>query len=258
MRGRPVAGPACRYGERTSVNDDRFTGVSLQSHLPALNPPYMLKFWDSSVGKKVVMGVTGLILVGFVIGHMAGNMQVFIGPERFDAYARLLKHDIIELTWVVRITLIVSVVLHALAAYQLTMRNWAARPVDYAMRVPQVSTWASRLMRWGGVYLLLFLILHIGQFTLGWKWLLPEYTAEGAYGNVMFAFRRLPWVAVYVVAMFFLALHLYHGAWASLRTLGLAKPAAQPLERKLPLVIALIVAVGFSLVPLSVALGVVR
>ncbi len=218
----------------------------------------MLNFWNSTVGKKVVMAATGLILIGFVIGHMAGNMQVFMGAERFNAYARLLQHDIIELTWVVRITLVVSVGLHALAAYQLTMLNWSARPVDYANRVPQVSTWASRLMRWGGVYLLLFIILHIGQFTLGWKWLLPEYSPDGAYGNVVLAFHRLQWVAVYLVAMFFLALHLYHGAWASLRTLGLAPPAAQPLERKLPLVIALLVAVGFSLVPLGVALGVVR
>ena len=218
----------------------------------------MLKFWQNSVGKKVVMGLTGLVLVGFVIGHMAGNMQVFMGPERFNGYAKLLKHDLIEITWLVRITLLVSVVLHALAAYQLTMRNWAARPVDYAMREPQVSTYASRTMRWGAVYLFIFLILHIGQFTLGWKWLLPEYTAEGAYGNVVLAFARIQWVVLYLGAMFFLALHLYHGTWAVLRTLGVAQPSAQPLQRRLPLIIALVVTVGFSLVPLGVALGVVR
>ncbi|MEK6612184.1 MAG: succinate dehydrogenase cytochrome b subunit [Gemmatimonadota bacterium] len=218
----------------------------------------MLKFWQSSVGKKVVMGVTGLVLVGFVIGHMAGNMQVFMGPERFNGYAKLLKHDLIEITWLVRIVLLVSVVLHVTAAYQLTRRNWAARPVDYAIREPQVSTYASRTMRWGGVYLFIFLILHIGQFTLGWKWLLPEYTADGAYGNVVLAFERIQFVVLYLGAMFFLALHLYHGAWAVLRTLGVAQASAQPLQRRLPLIIALVVTVGFSLVPLGVALGVVR
>jgi succinate dehydrogenase / fumarate reductase cytochrome b subunit len=218
----------------------------------------MLNFWNSSVGKKVVMGLTGLILVGFAFGHMAGNMQIFMGPERFNGYARLLKVDLIEITWLVRLTLLASVVLHATSAYQLTRRNWAARPVDYAMREPQVSTYASRTMRWGGVYLFIFLILHLGQFTLGWKWLLPEYTAEGAYGNVVLAFERMQWVVLYLGAMFFLALHLYHGTWAVLRTLGVAQPSAQPLQRRAPLIIALVVAVGFSLVPLSVALGVVR
>jgi len=218
----------------------------------------MLKFWDSSVGKKVVMGLTGLVLVGFVIGHMAGNLQVFMGPERYNAYARLLQHDIIELTWTVRVVLFVSVVLHALSAWQLTRRSWAARPVEYALREAQVSTYASRTMRWGGVFLFVFLVLHLGQFTLGWKWLLPEYMPDGAYGNVVLAFSRPLWVVFYLVAMFFLLLHLFHGTWAVLRTLGVAKNAAEPLQRRLPLIIALVVTVGFSLVPLGVALGVVR
>ncbi len=218
----------------------------------------MLKFWNSSVGKKVVMALTGLVLVGFVIGHMAGNLQIFAGPERYNAYARLLQHDIIELTWAVRVALFVSVVLHALSAWQLTRRSWAARPVEYAMQEAQVSTYASRTMRWGGVFLFVFLILHIGQFTLGWKWLLPEYVPDGAYGNVVLAFGRPLWVVVYLVAMFFLMLHLLHGTWAVLRTLGVAKNAAEPLQRQLPLIIAVVVTVGFSLVPLGVALGVVR
>jgi succinate dehydrogenase / fumarate reductase cytochrome b subunit len=218
----------------------------------------MLNFWNSSVGKKVVMGLTGLILVGFVLGHMAGNLQVFMGPERYNAYARLLQEDIIELTWAVRIALLVSVTLHAVAAYQLTRRNWSARPVEYAQRESQVSTYASRTLRWGGVYLFVFIVLHLGQFTLGWKWLLPEYVRGAAYGNVVLAFERPLWVGFYLVAMFFLLLHLFHGTWAVLRTLGVAKNAAEPLQRRLPLIIALVVTVGFSLVPLGVALGFVR
>lgn len=218
----------------------------------------MLNFWNSSVGKKVVMGLTGLILIGFVLGHMAGNLQVFMGPERYNAYARLLQEDIIELTWAVRIALLVSVTLHAVAAYQLTRRNWSARPVEYAQRESQVSTYASRTLRWGGVYLFVFIVLHLGQFTLGWKWLLPEYVRGAAYGNVVLAFERPLWVGFYLVAMFFLLLHLFHGTWAVLRTLGVAKNAAEPLQRRLPLIIALVVTVGFSLVPLGVALGFVR
>jgi succinate dehydrogenase / fumarate reductase cytochrome b subunit len=218
----------------------------------------MLKFWDSSVGKKVVMGLTGLVLVGFVIGHMAGNLQIFMGMERYNAYAKLLQEDIIEVTWAVRVALLVSAVLHALAAWQLTRRSWDARPVPYALREAQVSTYASRTMRWGGVFLVAFIIIHLGQFTLGWKWLHPEFVRGAAYGNVVLAFERPVWVVFYVVAMFFLLLHLLHGTWAVLRTLGVAKNAADPLARRIPVIIAILVTVGFSLVPLGVALGVVR
>lgn len=218
----------------------------------------MLKFWSSSVGKKAVMGCTGLIVVLFVIGHMAGNLQIFMGAERFNAYARLLQDDIVEVTWTVRIVLLVSIALHVLAAWQLTQRAWAARPIDYDRREVQVSTYASRTMRWGGVFLLVFILVHLGQFTLGLKWLLPEYLRGAAYGNVVLTFQRPLWAVFYLAAMFFLLLHLSHGTWAVFRTLGLAKNAADPLARRIPWIIAIVVAVGFSLVPLSVVLGVVR
>jgi len=218
----------------------------------------MLKFWNSSVGKKVVMGCTGLIVVLFVIGHMVGNLQIFMGPVRYNAYAHLLQEDIVELTWAVRVVLFVSVVLHVLSAWQLTQRAWAARPVEYSVREAQVSTYAARTMRWGGVFLFVFIVVHLGQFTLGWKWLLPEYLRGAAYGNVVLAFGRPLWVVFYLVAMFFLTLHLSHGTWAVFRTLGVAKNAAEPMSGRLPWIIALVVTVGFSLVPLGVALGVVR
>ncbi len=217
---------------------------------------HLAKFWASSVGKKIVMGVTGIILVGFVIVHMAGNLQFFMGPERFNGYSKLLKHDVIELTWIVRLTLIASAILHVVAAYQLTMRNRAARPEDYQRRNPQVSTYASRTMRWGGVYLLLFIVYHIGHFTTGWFH--PAFSESGVYGNVVIGFRVLPVALFYLGAMAFLAMHLYHGVWASLRTLGLTRPSAEPLQRPLVLVLAIVVSVGFSLLPLSVALGVVH
>jgi succinate dehydrogenase / fumarate reductase cytochrome b subunit len=216
------------------------------------------KFWDSAVGKKIVMGATGLILVGFVIVHMAGNLQLFMGAERFNGYSKLLKHDIIELTWIVRITLLAAVTLHVAAAYQLVQRTKLARAIDYHDRQPQVSTYASRTMRWGGIYLLVFIVLHLLQFTVGYKPLLPEFSETGAYGNVIITFQRLQYSVFYLGAMFFLALHLYHGAWASFRTLGLARPSADPLHRRLALVIAIVVPVGFSILPLSIMLGLVR
>jgi len=214
------------------------------------------RFWDSSVGKKIVMGTTGLILVGFVALHMAGNLQFFAGSERFDAYSNLLQVDLIELTWLLRVTLLAAVVLHIVAAYQLTMRSRAARPEDYARRDPQVSTYASRTMRWGGVYLLLFIPYHLLHFTTGT--LHPSFVRGQAYGNVVVGFQTA-WVSLfYLGAMAILSLHLYHGAWAAFRTLGFARPSNDPLHRRLALAIAVIVPLGFSLLPLSVMLGFVR
>ncbi|MFI5244676.1 MAG: succinate dehydrogenase cytochrome b subunit [Gemmatimonadales bacterium] len=216
----------------------------------------LLRFWDSSVGKKIVMGATGLILVGFVVGHMAGNLQFFAGSERFNAYSHLLQVDLIEVTWLLRVVLLASAVLHVIAAYQLTMRNWAARPDDYERRDPQVSTYAARTMRWGGVYLLLFIPYHLLHFTTGT--LHPAFVRGQAYGNVVIGFQAA-WVSLlYLVAMAFLALHLYHGTWAAFRTLGFARPSNDPLHRRLALAIAVIVPAGFSLLPLSVMLGFVR
>jgi succinate dehydrogenase / fumarate reductase cytochrome b subunit len=213
----------------------------------------LLRFWDSSVGKKVVMGATGLILVAFVILHMAGNLQFFSGSERFNAYSHLLQVDLIELTWLMRLTLLGAVALHVTAAYQLTMRNRAARPAGYVKREPQVSTYAARTMRWGGVYLLLFIPYHILHFTTGT--LHPAFVRGAAYGNVVIGFQTT-WVALfYLGAMAFLGLHLYHGAWAMFRTLGIARPSNDPLHRRLALAIAIIVPAGFSLLPLSVLLG---
>lgn len=216
----------------------------------------LLRFWDSSVGKKIVMGATGLLLVAFVVLHMAGNLQFFAGPERFDAYSHLLQVDLIELTWLMRVTLLAAVGLHVTAAYQLTMRNRAARPVDYQRREPQVSTYAARSLRWGGVYLLLFIPYHILHLTTGT--LHPGFVRGQAWGNVVIGFQSV-WVSLfYLGAMAMLGLHLYHGAWAAFRTLGVARPSADPLRRRLALVIAVLVPLGFSLLPLSVMLGFVR
>ena len=214
------------------------------------------RFWHSSVGKKMVMGATGLILVGFIILHMAGNLQFFAGAERFNGYSHLLQHDLIELTWLLRLTLLAAVALHVLAAYQLTRRSWSARPEPYEKREPRVSTSAARTMRWGGVYLLAFIPYHILHFTTGTVH--PAFSRDGAYGNVVIGFQ-VAWVGFfYLGAMAILALHLYHGAWASLRTLGAVRPSADPLHRRVALAIAVVVPLGFSLLPLSVMLGLVR
>ena len=213
-------------------------------------------FWDSSVGKKAVMAVTGIIGVLFVVGHMVGNLQVFQGADRLNAYGHLLHGPLNELIWAARIVLLLALVLHVMAAWQLTMRNRAARPLDYAIRTPQVSTLASRTLRWGGVLLLVFIIYHLLDLTVGT--VNPAFQDGNVYANLLGSLQR-PLIAVfYIVAMAALALHLYHGAWSSMRTLGVSQASASPLKRRAAIVIAVVVAVGFAVVPLAVLLGMVR
>lgn len=226
---------------------------------------WVLTLYRSTIGKKAIMAVTGLVLVGFVIGHMAGNLQVFLGATKMNAYASFLK-SLGELLWLARIGLFVALVLHVLMAWQLTRQKQNARPVEYQSRAPQVSTVASRTMRWGGVLLLVFIVFHILHFTTGTVFpsastpdaMYPVWSATDVYGNIISAFRT-PWVvAAYVVAMLFLMLHLFHGAWSSVRTLGLARSSNHPLHRRVATVIALAVWLGFSVIPVAVFLGVIR
>ncbi|HEX8725231.1 MAG TPA: succinate dehydrogenase cytochrome b subunit [Gemmatimonadaceae bacterium] len=225
---------------------------------------WLVNLYRSTIGKKIIMAVTGLIGIAFVIGHMIGNLQAFVGQDRFDAYAAFLHGPFAEALWVVRVVLVVAVVLHVLMAWQLTQRARAARPVGYRKREPQVSTWASRTMRWGGVLLFVFIVFHILHFTVGAidpAGVFHNTDAMGrhdSYGDVVASFR-IWWVsAFYIVAMAFLGLHLYHGAWSSLRTLGVAHPSEHPMKRRISAVIAIVVWLGFTLVPLGVIAGIVH
>jgi succinate dehydrogenase / fumarate reductase, cytochrome b subunit len=226
---------------------------------------WALTVYRSTIGKKAIMAVTGLILVGFVIVHMAGNLQAFLGATRMNAYAAFLQSTV-ELLWLVRLVLLAALILHVLMAWQLTRIKQRARPVAYDTRSPQVSTVASRTMRWGGLLLLVFIVFHILHFTTGTVFpaastpdaMYPAWSHADVYGNVIAAFRT-PWVvAFYVVAMLFLLLHLFHGAWSSVRTLGWARPSRHPLHRRVSTVIAVVVWLGFSIVPLAVFFGAVR
>jgi succinate dehydrogenase / fumarate reductase cytochrome b subunit len=226
---------------------------------------WMSTLYRSTIGKKMIMAVTGLLLVGFVIAHMAGNLQVFIGAAKMNAYASFLQ-SLGEFLWLARLILLVALVLHVLMAWQLTRIKQKARPIAYETRVPQVSTLASRTMRWGGVLLLVFIVFHILHFTTGTAFpaastpdaMYPAFSHTDVYGNIIAAFRT-PWVAaLYVVAMLFLMLHLFHGAWSSVRTLGLSRPSSHPLHRRVATAVALVVWLGFSIIPVAVLLGVIR
>jgi succinate dehydrogenase / fumarate reductase cytochrome b subunit len=214
-------------------------------------------FYGSSVGKKTIMGATGIIGVLFVIAHVAGNLLAFRGPDALNGYSHFLKSTG-ELLWVMRLTLIVAVILHIVAATQVTLSSRAARPIGYAKKESQAATLASKSMRIGGFLLLIFIPLHIMHFTTGTIRPAGYFDPVNVYGNIVASFQ-IWWVtAFYVITMAFLGLHLFHGAWSSGKSLGIAPPSPNPLRKKIAVLIALFVWLGFTLVPVGVAVGIIR
>ena len=218
----------------------------------------LLRFWRSTLGKKVVMAATGIIGIGFLVAHVAGNLLVFRGAAAINGYSAFLHGPGAELLWPMRVVLLAALLLHVLAAYQLMRMSQAGRPHDYLKRQPQVSTVASRLMRWGGALLAVFIVVHVLHFTTGSLRPTGAFVRGDVYANLIGSFQ-LWWVTLfYLVAVAFLGLHLYHGAWASARTLGATGASADPLHRSLSALIAVAVWFGFTLVPAVVLLGWVR
>lgn len=210
------------------------------------------------------MAVTGLIWVGFVILHVAGNLQAFAGREKINSYSALLHGPGAELLWIVRAVLLIAVVLHVTMAVQLTRGARLARPIGYRTRKPQVSTLSSRTMRWGGALLLAFIVFHLLHFTTRqvdpghWAHRTDANGRYDIYGNLVASFR-LWWVsALYLIAMMALGLHMWHGVWSFGRSLGIAKPSGDPMRRRVAPILAIALWLGFSLVPIAVLAGVIR
>ena len=218
----------------------------------------MLRFYRSTVGKKILMAVSGIIGIAFLILHMLGNLQIFQGAAKINGYAAILHGPLAEVVLAQRVVLVVALAVHVLMAWQLTMRARAARPAEYAQRKSQVATLASRTMRVGGVLLLVFIPVHILHFTTGDIRPAGSFVPGDVYANAIAGFH-VPWVvALYLLAMIALGLHLYHGAWSSARTLGVAGAKPNPLHRPVAMVLAVALWLGFSAVPLAIALGWVR
>jgi len=212
--------------------------------------------WQSSVGKKAVMAVTGLILVAYLITHVLANLLVFSGPERINRYAQLLHSNGAAL-WGARLILLAALILHIIAAIQLAIRSRAARPEPYAGgRDPQVSTFAARTIRWGGALILLFLIYHILHFTTGTAH--ADFVELNPHHNVSTGFRNPLVAAVYLLAMLAVGLHLYHGVWSSGRSLGLSQPSPRPLHRRVALILAVFVWLGFTAIVIAGFSGLIR
>ena len=212
------------------------------------------RFWDSTIGKKAVMAVTGVVLAGFVAGHLLGNLQIFLGPDRFNGYAHALK-SLPELLWAVRITLIVSVFAHIWSSIQLAVVKSEARPIDYVRRKSIVSSYASRTMYMSGPIIAAFVIYHLMQFTFGVGG--TPYMESDPYGNVINGFR-VPAVSLfYILAMLLLCLHLRHGLSSIVQTLGLTHPRYTPQLKALAVIVATLIFFGFVSIPVAVMAGVI-
>jgi succinate dehydrogenase / fumarate reductase, cytochrome b subunit len=214
-------------------------------------------FLVSTVGKKVVMAITGLILFGFVIVHMLGNLQVYMGAEAINAYGAFL-HTFLHGggIWLFRAVLLTAVLLHIWAMTALTVTNRKARPVGYREWKARTSTYGSRTMRWSGVFLLAFIIFHLLHFTTGDVH--PDFIPGDVYHNFITGFQVVPVATVYVVATLLLALHLFHGSWSMLQTLGLSHPRYNRVRNAICIGLAALVVVGNLSFPVAVLTGLIH
>jgi len=202
------------------------------------------------------MAVTGVVLFGFVAGHLAGNLLAYKGPEALNTYAHALRTLPFQMLWIARAVLLASVSLHIWAAAALARMSLAARPQAYELRVNQESTYASRTMRYSGVTLGLFVVYHLLHFTFGLVH--PDFVSGDVYHNFVSGFRVVPVSAFYIAAMVALAFHLYHGAWSMLQTLGLSDPRFNPLRHAFASLVAVGIAAGNISFPLAVLFGVIE
>jgi succinate dehydrogenase / fumarate reductase cytochrome b subunit len=216
-----------------------------------------VSFFGSTIGRKVVMALSGIVLFGFVLAHMAGNLQVYLGPHALNEYS-LQLHEMLHGAglWIARAVLLAAVGLHIWAAASLTVAERAARPEGYRAVEHRESTYASRTMVWSGPLLLLFIVYHILHLTLGTVH--GSFIEGDVYHNFVAGFSVWPVSAFYILAMLALGLHLRHGVWSMLQTLGLSHPRWNGLRAACANVFALVVVVGNISMPVAVLAGLVK
>lgn len=222
----------------------------------------LLSLWGSTIGKKYVMAISGLIWFGYLIVHLWGNLNIYAGPVFLNTYGdwlRIVGEPFLgysQFLWLARIILIPAFVVHVWAAVQLTSRDRASRPQRYSMRKNVESTFASRTMIYGGLFVLLFLIYHLLDFTFGT--LNPSYVTGDTYHNVVASFQRWPVVLFYELAMIAVGLHLFHGIWSTFQTLGWNTARVTHGVRNLATFFAVLLTVGNMSIPLAVFTGFIK
>jgi succinate dehydrogenase / fumarate reductase, cytochrome b subunit len=229
---------------------------------PARKVPFPIELYRSAVGKKFVMAVTGIALMGFVFAHMIGNLKMFLGPGDFNHYGEFLRELLVPILprtvvlWLMRLGLIAAFALHIHAAYALTRMNRAARSTGYAGRRDYVAAnYASRTMRWSGVIVGLFIVWHL--FDLSWTGTGGTFIRGAPYENVDASLSRIPVAILYIVANVALGFHLFHGTWSLFQSMGWNNPRFNRWRRDFAAAFAAIIVVGNVSFPVAVLAGVV-
>jgi succinate dehydrogenase / fumarate reductase cytochrome b subunit len=231
----------------------------------AINPIHRaVRFYEAPIGKKAVMAVTGVVLFGYVIAHLLGNLQIYSGnPQQINVYAAFLHNPANALALMAaRIFLLACVVAHIVAAVQLWGQNRAARPAAYARKADPGGSYASRTMRWGGVIIAAFVIFHVLHLTVGAVPGLPQEEVglhqPDVRANVIHGFQNIGVSAFYIVAMLLLCMHLYHGLWSMFQSLGLFHPRYTPAIKRGAAIVAILIALGNISIPVAVLTGLLQ
>jgi succinate dehydrogenase / fumarate reductase cytochrome b subunit len=223
--------------------------------------PFPLSLYQSAVGKKWVMALTGVALLGFILVHMIGNLHLYEGPRQVNAYGEALRDlggHLLPRTlalWLLRVGLTVAFVLHIHSAYGLTRMNLTANDKYASKRDYVAANWASRSMRWTGIIIGLYLIFHLAD--LSWGWFSDDYVRGDVYHNVVNSMSNLPVAIIYIVANIALAIHIYHGAWSLFQTLGINNPFINKGRRPFAAGFATLILVGNLSFPIAVQTGLI-
>lgn len=231
---------------------------------PARRAPWPVEFYRSAVGKKWVMAVTGLGMVGFLIAHMIGNLKMYMGREEIDVYAEGLKKLLYPIMpeeavlWLFRIGLIVMVIAHIHAAASLTIMNKRSRPVGYQSPRDYVAVnFASRSMRYTGLIMFLYIIFHLLDLTIGASAVNPDFVKGAVYDNLVASMSRPVIAIVYIVANIAVCVHLFHGMWSVFQSLGLNNPRYNSIRRGVAYGVSGLLLVGNVSFPIMILAGVV-
>jgi succinate dehydrogenase / fumarate reductase cytochrome b subunit len=221
----------------------------------------VVRFYEAPIGKKAIMAVTGVLLFGYVIAHLLGNLQIYSAdPEQINRYAAFLHNPAnAAALWTARIVLLAAVVLHIVASVQLWSLKRAARPIGYVKKQDADASYASRTMMWSGPIIAAFVIFHVLHLTVGA--VLPlEETADGmpnVRANVISGFSQPLVSGFYIFAMILLCMHLYHGLWSMFQSLGFNHPRYTPKLKKGAALVAILIAVGNCSIPIAVMTGLI-
>jgi succinate dehydrogenase / fumarate reductase cytochrome b subunit len=228
----------------------------------AINPMNrVVRFYEAPIGKKVIMAITGVILFGYVVAHLLGNLQIFGDPQQINKYAAFLHNPAnAGLLWVARIALLVAVIMHIVASIQLWKLKSDARPVAYVKKDDAAASYASRTMMWSGPIVAAFVIFHVLHLTVGAVLPLQEIgpNEPNVRANVIAGFLNPAVSAFYILAMILLCMHLYHGLWSMFQSLGFSHPRYTPRLKKGAAIFAILIAIGNCSIPIAVMAGLVR